>query len=1262
MAITLISNESVIGTLTPNVYVSNITLEGTGETNLNDKNTSLISIHTAYTENVDDVKTASDAITVGEVLMQAAKEDMYANPASVAYSDSKLKVKVDMVVKESMGGLAEFWANNGDVNQYVNIVSGYSLNSLTTKILSLGSNLIRLAQPTSQSWWEIATSVEQLVKNNMLTDAEMSIVQSLLNNNSLTFGSTEFMTAIFQFITSSTENFSVTSLSEVMKNEMANYESTTVPYFETDAEGNKIKNYKFSRTSTLDSPKHLSFSVLSCLDLKKMADDFEIDFDMMSTPHGKLVYEQIIDNDKVNTKSFVYINPDTNNIWAGPVHVVVNEENQTQQWKTGFTETEASFPVVKTTIPNAKIQDFRVVERVEKINFDLSFLETQVFNRGMSTKHITRDKMDVIKQPAYFTPMHLARDASGNCRFMFGIDYHRLLVENTLFGKLFQSSLQSKMIQILAMRTNTKLINFKIKRRRVNKIKGATRLGGFDTIEVPFKTGYLGESHIDDEEIIETVAMGKDKAWDGPLASTEINLQENSLTFAKTNGFTNNTYGLRFFSGVDVQMPSITDGFYQYGVELEIIDNTIQHILLKIAVLYSNYQDLCFYYNDATTPTHYNEVSNRFNETFKNRWSQPTNIELKVGGTTIVVQPKPWEGAIANLIEVLNTFRPADQKIDQPSVIFALTMISNSTTGTPRGISTLRQLLLNTCSKLAKMAGTSLQEYSSPGKDYALDPASVATPKQAAYKTSVVDKRRIKIDYWFPNSFDSDVPKNVGYDYLSATNNMGGRPLTGLWTVNGTQYNNRFNAELMKYFSSTDFSDDKFSMSRYGLVQTPDMKVTSGDTPENTGYTFFSPSSINLGKPSYHAGGGPTSVLAMINIASILNAKKNSWSMLNGGGAPLDDYKTLSFISTKIMNYKLNGKLPSSDAMSNQNKDTFKAFSEIDDKIKFNLNQILANENCTAVLSTDKEEQASLANAIQANEYMDLSIGAVDPYESGLTPSDQELSPLNAGHAGTKENYLFLALAYYFAGKCTEGLTKGPTQSDFDISFFDTSERVDTILPFLEAKFSALGMAAGNNDLFIKDKINKTLKKLPNAIKSLLLSNKGNSKYNWGDMKSPTSNANYKGAFALNYQNIKKVEVLSGYEINDDGEILINAPKWVEMNKDIFDANTGKDMLCRLVSYKNETFGVEMQSCLELPVFHEYFILNPANQVVNPEPQPILSVLSTTGVPIPQLPNFFGSTGDMSDYSSTGVGISESVIISTSGGGNPPTSGGRPTR
>ena len=84
-----------------------------------------------------------------------------------------------------------------------------------------------------------------------------------------------------------------------------------------------------------------------------MADDFEIDFGMMTTPHGKLVYEQIIDNDKINTKSFVYVNPDTNNVWAGPVHVVVNEANQTEQWKTGFKEAPESFPVVKKTIPNS---------------------------------------------------------------------------------------------------------------------------------------------------------------------------------------------------------------------------------------------------------------------------------------------------------------------------------------------------------------------------------------------------------------------------------------------------------------------------------------------------------------------------------------------------------------------------------------------------------------------------------------------------------------------------------------------------------------------------------------------------------------------------------------------------------------------------------------------------------------------------------------------------------------------------------------------
>jgi hypothetical protein len=1326
MAVTLISNESVIGTLTPNVYVNRITLENTGTTNLNNKNDSVVSIHTdnsgmqaAVDEVIASGGTLEDSMaTWAAILENTLQQQLYTNPASMKYSDSKLKVKIDLVLKEAGGGLAEFWADKSEVNEYVKVGYAYSTNSLATKILSVGSNLLRLKKASGADLAQIQYSIGTLIKNNVLNDIEKQTLMSEMGvlESSFKFPFTavahdgtaaQYTNKVYSFMVKNV-TFNLPSMNEslfdIMKKQTGVYENTNIPYVEVDADGNKIKNYKFSIEYIHDSnkPPHLSFVVLSYLDLEKMKEDFDIDFSgIIKTPHGKLIYEQIIDNYEVNTKSFVYVNPVNNNIWAGPVHMTTPDPTNraTAIWRTGFSETPDSFAVVRKVFTNTKIQDFRTVERIEKLNFDLSFLETSVFNRGMSTKHITRDKTDVAKQPAYFTPFYSSRDPAGNCRYMFGMDYYTLLLENTLFGKLWGPRVTPTQLTTgQGIKAYTKLISLKLKRRRVNKVLGATPLGSFNAVEKPFKTGYLGESHIGTEEIVETIASGRDEVWSAPFRTSMFkygnenrgleyagHFAEKYITFPMgASSHPNLSHGVRFFSGIDTEMASITDGLYQYGVELEIIDNTVRYILGEIKKLYNHYQELCYYYDDAITPTAYDYKNNRFRKGFDNKWKNTGTVQLNQGatytattaGTTttygelqtkvIKLPGKPWEGAIADLVDVINRFRPPTQAISgdstlQPfnmaSVASSLTMISNSSTGTPRGINTLRTLILDTCSKLAKMAGTSLKEYDdNPHTD---DQNSLSTAKSATYKSGATDKRRIKIDYWFPSSFDSDIPKNVGYDYLTSQQFNTDKG-TGLLSITGLEFKNRIAKELLKYFTTTTFDNGKFEISS-GFTG---MHYTPGDTPNTTGYTFFSPSKISLGRPPSGAradsapipfiplnlgtfntvvdSAGSTTMGPGLDKTEAIEIKKTSWSLLNGG-VSLDNAKTFSFIATKIMNYNYSGRLHYADTVSTQNTQNLKIFSKLASKIKFNLNEILAAKNCTAVLQEVDPTDLNLPTMTPADDYFEggtisqgipvlPSLQMPDPLEDNLTPEDRELNPLEIGHAAGAENFLFLALAYYFSGGCKSqvsdlsGLTSKQLK-DFNINFFNLTGKPGTIIPLLQAQTS--GGNAGVASL---------LQTLPNAIKSLLLFNKGSNRYDWSKDQDLTSNANYKGAFALNYQNIKKVQVLRGFENSSNGNILINSPKWTALTRNMFVQQTGNSLLCRLVTYKNEACGVKMSRCLDLPVFYEYFILNPSDAE-----QTITVTPPVGGPPSTSVPTLDGASGDLSDYSSDGVGISEEL-------------------
>jgi len=81
-----------------------------------------------------------------------------------------------------------------------------------------------------------------------------------------------------------------------------------------------------------------------------------------------------------------------------------------------------------------------------------------------------------------------------------------------------------------------------------------------------------------------------------------------------------------------------------------------------------------------------------------------------------------------------------------------------------------------------------------------------------------------------------------------------------------------------------------------------------------------------------------------------------------------------------------------------------------------------------------------------------------------------------------------------------------------------------------------------------------------------------------------------KAVINLNYKTLRKVEVLMGYETDANGSPLLKKPKWAPLTEEAF-ANTEEDLLCRIVKYEDESFGVQEAAGLRLPVYNRYFII-----------------------------------------------------------------------
>jgi hypothetical protein len=89
-------------------------------------------------------------------------------------------------------------------------------------------------------------------------------------------------------------------------------------------------------------------------------------------------------------------------------------------------------------------------------------------------------------------------------------------------------------------------------------------------------------------------------------------------------------------------------------------------------------------------------------------------------------------------------------------------------------------------------------------------------------------------------------------------------------------------------------------------------------------------------------------------------------------------------------------------------------------------------------------------------------------------------------------------------------------------------------------------------------------------------------------------NPEFLSFFLLNYKNIVKIEFLTGFGSNKNNKLSINQPLWNELTFELVQTmvqRRGK-ILCRMIPYEKELYGVKRHEFLELPLYNEHFIID----------------------------------------------------------------------
>jgi len=1200
----LSDDRSVFGDSVPSIYIKKVAVENTGFVS----NPQLMDRIVAHVDNK-----AATGSPGAEFFEQFYEQSNY----SVTTTGNSLKITVDYLIKDGLDGtlgqLVSTWSNKEDLQDYTIVGTALIDDELAAKIMSVGSNINFVQQPKEL----LLYSLLPLIQYNVLSEEDkQKLINIGLRSQSfnvpsqgplLKSGTTasEVSSKLFDLLTKSivqTHGLSLKNIAEESQNSV---------YVEVDDTGKKVKNYQFSKTYEYknDSPNNL-FVVSGCaLAISDLSEAFNFDIDMTflmqnGIPTGRKATQQIFQNGKIGGTNSVYMLKSNSAIWTGQVYQIGTK------FYTKPNEADGE-ELVKETVQNNKVQDFRITERIEKLKFNLSFLQTDSINLSEANK-VSRDKTDVFKQPAYFTKNYMSRDFDGNARFLFGIDFYSMVRDLTNFGSVLPSKVNKENYN--ESRKFSQILDLSIKRKRVDVVPRANKLGTYNTKEMPFKTGYLGEPHIDVEEIVASIAAGNEKLTASGVGvfsaspSSNINgLQEVSFRVPDQGNQTGD-FGFRFFNVDDQQIKNFTDGKYQYGVELSILDRSNDYIIAKVLDLINAYKLVSQYYNEAMTPNkYYDPRTGNFRQLLSKQYATK--------------EFKPWEYAINMLAATIKEFKADEDIFDESDFKKQMNLVCHPNTGSPRGIEALQKLVLNAASKLAEIAGSALNRSSLSE----LAAGSTKTVSKSSVLSKAAEKRIIKIEYWLDETFDTEVPKEFGYDFLAHGGTSAAVVGKGLRNIKGQQFNSRLKNEMLKYFKVENPSSFVITNLEEGVTFTPN------DTIFQSLFSYLSPSVINLG---INLPGGNSANISGKKSYSLLDGTTPFAGSGNTGTNPFYDKKGYSYVASKIMNYNINAVLPPYDTTI-QGSQNFTLLSQTNDKIKYHTQQILTKRNCVAVLENVLETATTTPSftGLFMSDFLGDEIDKADPIENNnIKLDDLTNDPLKINYKGGAEVSTFLTFIYGYGNQCG-GVTstKAPAettnkkQSSFDLNFFTPTKKgsvaVNENPPNVIAKIRQILLQSGdtsalslsNEEGVANPSIQARIKALPNQIKSILLQENGDARvrHKWVNLsgENPTVDPYYKATFALNYMNLKQVEYLAGFEYGkppfatsspETGFIysapsnpMIRRPVWKVLDGNAYTSAINKKLFCRLRTYSKPEFGIVPLDCLEMPVFDEYFTLEP---------------------------------------------------------------------
>lgn len=944
------------------------------------------------------------------------------------------------------------------------------------------------------------------------------------------------------------------------------------------------------------NPNHLAFFLVPFLDISEFTSGTTLG-SKMAYPEaaknkdliGKPLAEIVIENGSVSKGGIIY-RDQSNKVYTGPVHWdPPKTANGYGHWKKGESISDQNFyywdPKARKYFPisendngvlkafkvtNTKVQDFRLLNKLEKVDLNFTPLE----NKILSKDNPQHTKTPVVNE-GYFTDLKLSRDSIGRSRFLFGMDWGRIIRANSAYPVLYDLAKPEMVERFVA---NSLIRSMKIIRRRIEEVHCENQL-------IDSCSDY--KDFVDTNEVYEIIAIGGEK----PTNLKTKNFFQGVTDFMKggtdkyqsmkkmgglreidiaiQGGLYANSI-IRHFTGVDESILEITDGVYQYGVEMEIEDGVYLVLQELVSEANSAAKDLKQYLYDSSNNT--DPHTNSFSEAFRNG------------------DAKKYSGVVVRaLTSVENMLRLTTKKPGMDEILRTLTIAISPETGSPAGLEVAARIIRTLRDKIVEML-----QSTSTSKRYKNPSDGFSHPSQlGAGSNKSVGVRYVKVEHFFRNPFDSDVDKNAGYEYLSQQGKVFGHEAssfstTGLITLTRNQFKSRTAAEMRKMFSDDAVKNSETQPLGFNA------EFTKEDTLENARYRFLAPSHVllpNMSAPFEQIDYGPTLFL---------------------------DYSRYVKLLSDILVYNRRGGVSSDANLSVNVKLPF--LTEEEQKTRQKLSDVFFSRSCVVERKMTAHEAGLLQGIGDSTSFADAASAESPPVYGQLfgVSSDKTFDSLEVNEPSDILVDSYDDYSHYYKDIVNPNsllLTLmnvhnfGVDKKKVSEKRFDLHSPDNVVMSWAKGQVGLFGLLgtspvytkAGNKVINSPNHMKYWFLKNSTGTDSKMLRHNGVEQIMWNAdmMKTQT----WYPAIWANFKNLVEIQVLLGYEIftlaphvglglninKVDNFTSMKGERWVPLTANRIKANG--NYLCRMVPYTEPAYNIRQVEDLQLPMYHEYFVI-----------------------------------------------------------------------